>query len=55
MTQSDGLCLGSFKFVAMCSSLCALQGQDDLLEMKVGDKINYMKIVDGLENLKLPK
>lgn len=27
-----------------------VEGQDDLLEMKVGDKINYIKVVKGLEN-----
>jgi hypothetical protein len=32
-----------------------VQGQSDLLEMKVGDKINYIKVVDGQDNLVMPK
>jgi cyclophilin family peptidyl-prolyl cis-trans isomerase len=32
-----------------------VDGQEDLLEMKVGDKIEYMKCVKGCENLVLPQ
>ena len=31
------------------------QGADLLKEMEVGDKIEYAKVVDGIENLQLPK
>ena len=33
----------------------AIQGQNDLLEMKVGDKINSIKVLDGAENFVKPK
>ena len=32
-----------------------LQGQEDLLDMKVGDKINYIKVLAGGENFLAPK
>jgi cyclophilin family peptidyl-prolyl cis-trans isomerase len=32
-----------------------VDGQEDLLEMKVGDKIEYMKCIKGCDNLRLPK
>jgi hypothetical protein len=31
-----------------------VQGQSDLLEMKVGDKINSIKVIDGAENFVKP-
>ena len=38
---------------ANCRKL--MQGQEDLLEMKVGDKINYIKCVGGCDTLLQPK
>ena len=31
-----------------------MQGQEDLLEMSVGDKINYIKCISGCDNLREP-